>query len=107
MTNDQLNRLVQTRTERIEEMLTAKAEEYARGDRLSNFKEAAVQLHCTPEKALLSFVTKHWIALGYFVEDLENGKVQTEERWYEKIGDIINYMILLEALAVERKGTEV
>lgn len=86
-----------------EKVLGAKADEYARGDRLSNFKKAAALLECTPEAALLGFVAKHIVALTDFVKDLETGKFQSLERWAEKTGDIINYMILLEALVVERK----
>lgn len=92
------NRLFMT-----EKTLGAKADEYARGDRLSNFKKAADLMGCTPERALWGFVTKHIIALSDFINDLENGKNQTPERWEEKLQDIICYMILLDALVVERK----
>ncbi len=87
----------------IEKTLGSKADEYARaGDRLSNFKKAAQLMNCTPEKALFGFVAKHMVALSDFVNDLDNGVNQTPERWVEKTGDIINYMVLLEALVIER-----
>lgn len=86
----------------IEKVLGEKADEYARGDRLSNFKKAGKLLDCTPETALFSIASKHIIALSDFCNDLEKGCCQPIERWVEKIGDIINYMILLEALVVER-----
>ena len=86
----------------IERTLGRKAEEYARGDRLSNFKKAAHLLGCTPERALLGFVAKHLVALADFVNDLEDGKNQSIERWNEKTRDISNYMVLLEALNIER-----
>lgn len=89
-----------------EKTLGAKADEYARGDRLSNFKKAGQLMNCTPERALFGFVAKHIIALSDFIEDLEKGKNQTPERWIEKTGDIINYMILLEALLVERSQSD-
>jgi hypothetical protein len=92
------NRLFET-----ERVLGAKADEYARGDRLSNFKKAADLLGCTPERALLGFAMKHIVALADFVADLEAGKNQPMSRWTEKTGDIINYMILLEALLVDRQ----
>ena len=91
------NRLFET-----ERVLGAKAEEYARGDRLSNFKKAAGLLGCTPERALLGFVSKHIVALSDFVSDLESGHNQSLARWTEKTGDIINYMVLMEALNIER-----
>lgn len=107
MNNEDFEALIFKRKERISLILSSKAVEYARGDRLSNFKEAAEFLHCTPEKALLGFVTKHMIALRDFVEDLEKGHCASGEQWDEKLGDIINYMILLEALLEERQAVQV
>lgn len=94
--------VVNNRLYLTEKVLGSKADEYARGDRLSNFKKAAELMNCTPERALFGFVTKHIVALSDFVNDLEDGLNQTPERWTEKTGDIINYMILLEALVIER-----
>jgi hypothetical protein len=85
-----------------EKTIGAKADEYARGDRLSNFKKAATLMGCTPERALFGFVAKHIVALSDFINDLEGGKNQTPERWTEKTQDVICYMILLEGLLVER-----
>jgi len=98
--------VVKNRLFEIERTLGAKADEYARGDRLSNFKKAASLLGCTPERALLGFVTKHIVALADFVNDLEAGECQPMSRWTEKTGDIANYMILLEALLVDRASGE-
>lgn len=99
-------KLLKNRLFRIEKILGAKADEYARGDKLSNFKKASSLLNCTPEKALFGMVAKHIIALSDFIEDLEGGKFQDLKRWDEKIGNIINYMILLEALVIERYQKE-
>jgi len=94
--------VVKNRLYLTEKTLGAKAAEYARGDRLSNFKKAATLMNCTPERALFGFVAKHIVALSDFINDLENGQNQSAERWEEKIQDIICYMHLLEALLVER-----
>ena len=102
MTNEEFESLVNNRLYLIKKTLNTKANEYARGDSLSNFKQAGHLLHCTPERALLGFVVKHIVALADFVNDLEGGLNQTSDRWSEKIGDITNYMILLEGLIVER-----
>ncbi len=102
MKQDEFKLIVDNRLFKIEKILGAKADEYARGDRLSNFKKAAALLETTPEKALLGFVAKHIVALTDFVNDLDDGKIQSLERWDEKIGDICNYMVLLEALCIER-----
>jgi len=102
MTDTEFNEIVANRCTEINRILGKKAEEYARGDRLSNFKKAAKLVNCTPERALFGFVAKHIIALMDFIDDIDKGVVQTQDRWNEKIGDIINYMILLEALIIER-----
>ena len=102
MNNVVFNAIVANRCAEINNILGRKAEEYARGDRLSNFKKAARLFNCTPEKALRGFVGKHIIALIDYIDDIDKGVVQTQDMWDEKIGDIINYMILLEALVTER-----
>jgi hypothetical protein len=107
MTNDEfVNNIVNNRLFLTEKTLGKKADEYAHGDRLSNFKKAAGLLGTTPEAALFGFVAKHIIALSDFVADLSEGKNQSLERWTEKTGDIICYMILLEALVIERSQKE-
>ncbi len=102
MNTPEFTELINNRLFLTEKILGAKADEYARGDRLSNFKKASLLLSCTPEKALFGMVAKHIIALSDFIEDLEGGKFQDLKRWDEKLGDIINYMILLEGLVIER-----
>ena len=101
MTTEELNIIINKRCETIKSILSEKAAQYARGDRLSNFKKIAAFRHKTPEEALMGLVVKHIVALDDFVQDLP-GKNMPLEQWKEKIGDIINYMILLEALVEER-----
>jgi len=102
MNTEKFNKIVQDRIDKITMVLTAKADEYARGDRLSNFKAVAALTGCTPEKALGGLVAKHIVALYDFINDLDSDQLQVYTRWDEKIGDIINYMILLDALIQER-----
>jgi hypothetical protein len=52
MTDQEFNDLVEARLAKIKDQLALKGEEYARGDRLSNFKKAAAALGCAPERAL-------------------------------------------------------
>ena len=56
----------------------------------------------TPEHALMGLVGKHIVALYDFVNDIDKGIVQIYPRWDKKIGDIMAYMPLLEALIIER-----
>lgn len=100
MTSEELNIIVNKRCETIKLILTEKAAQYARGDRLSNFKKIAAFRHKTPEEALMGLVVKHIVALDDFIQDLPDKKMPIEQ-WEEKIGDIINYMILLEAMVKE------
>lgn len=87
------------RLSQIAVVLGGKAKEYAQdGDRLYNFKVAARMNDETPAKALWGMATKHLVS----VTDLIDGKLErTPEMVDEKIGDMINYLILLEAILKE------
>jgi hypothetical protein len=80
-------------------VLLTKAEEYASDeDRLHNFKLASHLTGGTPEQALWGFLVKHLVSIHDMVL---NGKEYSFEVWDEKIGDSINYLILLKALVEE------
>lgn len=105
MTDKEFRRVVGTVTRNIKSTLVTKGSEYARGDRLSNFKRAGELSHSTPEMALRGMLTKHIISIYDMIDDLENGKKLTPNDWWvwnEKIIDSINYHILLRALLTER-----
>ena len=66
--------------------------------------------NCTPERHLMFLNSKHLISINDMVTEL-NDKVQMAAflepekaiaKWEEKIGDAINYLILLEGLVKER-----
>ena len=90
--------------DKIQETMMSKNSEYAREDMLSNIKGSAALLGTTPEKATMSLVSKHIVALCAFVNDLDKGIVQPLDRWDEKITDTIIYMILLYILRREKNG---
>ena len=94
--------IVRDRLKSTEQTLIKKAGEYARGDRLSNFKQIAALLGVTPEQALIGLVSKHIVAVVDFIKDIDRGVIQPYEQWDEKIGDINAYMILLDAMIQER-----
>ena len=103
MNAERFNKTVGTVIKGIQNTLMKKAEEYARGgDRLSNFRQAAFRRGCTPEEALRGMATKHEVAIDDFINDLANGKLMRYDQWLEKIGDSINYNILLLGLIQER-----
>ena len=96
------NKVVEERLTKTKDTLVAKAEEYARGDRLSNFKKVAAFRRLEPEDVLFGMVIKHIAAIDDFIKDLSGGTNQPYDRWDEKMGDIIAYMVLLDALVQER-----
>ena len=102
MNDSDFSAVVQRRIKMILESLDVKAKEYARGDRLHNFKRAADLKQETPEKALIGFWTKHLVSLLDMVDDLDRGVNHPAKLWDEKITDAVNYLVLLEALIVER-----
>lgn len=103
MTTEEFGKVIRERVDKIWESLGRKGKEYARGDRLSNFKRSAEKLRCTPERALLGMAVKHDTSILDMVEDLESGCSNAPlALWEEKIGDAINYLILLEGLVRER-----
>lgn len=85
--------------------LQKKAEEYAgEVDRLENFKRAGVLQDVEPETALVGMWAKHVVSVVDIVEKLEMYMAEpAAELVEEKITDVINYMILLEALFAERR----
>jgi len=101
MNNQEFSDLMETRFERTRAVLAKKASEYARGDRLSNFKRAAAAMGCTPERACLGMLMKHLISIIDMVNDVDQGGGHILPMWDEKLGDAINYLILLEGLVTE------
>ena len=96
--------VLEKRIKSIKGVLGAKAGEYASGDdRLHNFKIAARIENVTPEKALKGMMVKHEVSIQDLIRYTEESPEKiTEYLINEKIGDCINYLILLEALLKER-----
>ena len=103
MNTNLFNALVEGRIGKIRAVLANKAREYSSAtDMLHNFKRGAAIFECTPERHNLFLNSKHLISIQDMVADLDAGKVALVEQWEEKIGDAINYLILLEGLVKER-----
>ena len=105
MKQEQFEEILNKRIDSIKETLQYKAKEYASStDRLHNFKVAARVDKETPEEALWGMAKKHLVS----IIDIKNYcgiTVFPESMIKEKIGDMINYLILLEALLTERYGS--
>lgn len=95
-------------------VLNKKNKEYAPdNDKMHNFKRAGKMEQCTPEKALIGMWVKHIISLLDIVDNIDadeddalmqicNGEGLTVELLEEKIGDAINYLVILEAMIKNR-----
>jgi hypothetical protein len=96
--------LLERRIGLIKETLNAKAKEYATTyDRLSNFKRQALLKGDNPAGALLGNLSKHLVSVISMIDSYGEDKCPTEKEVDEKIGDSINYLILLEAIFKERR----
>jgi hypothetical protein len=102
MRKEDFSKRVEKRIDLIRQTLLTKHKEYAKDDNVfRNFDEAAggFSLHSTSAEVLWSYMTKHLVSIKDIVSD--NVPV-TNELVSEKIGDVINYLILLEAMLNEK-----
>lgn len=106
MTAAEFDAILSARLDKIKSVLASKGAEYASDkDRLHNFKRAASDFPSSgidgPADALLGMMRKHWVSIADLVDrKATNGEVG-RAAIDEKIGDAINYLILLEAILVE------
>jgi len=100
MTNQRFDEILKNRIGAMETVLANKAAEYSGdGDRLHNFKIAARMDGTTPEQAWKGMFLKHLVSIWDMIGQpgMENPHLIDE-----KIGDAINYLVLLEAMLIER-----
>lgn len=105
MPNEFMNDIILNRVKSIGNVLHTKALEYVRNnDRLHNFNVGAELENKTREDVLHSFFLKHYISYLDMLTDIREGKLPTADYVDEKIGDMINYLILQEA-SIKQKIT--
>jgi hypothetical protein len=103
MTEEEFNALVDRRLDLIREVLITKGKEYRRNnDPLHNFNVASRVNNTTREKALWGFALKHYVSFLDMLDDIEKNKLPKKEYVEEKIGDLINYLVLCEASIKDR-----
>jgi hypothetical protein len=103
MTEEEFNALVDRRLDLIREVLITKGKEYRRNnDPLHNFNVASRINNTTREKALWGFALKHYVSFLDMLDDIEKNKLPKKEYVEEKIGDLINYLVLCEASIKDR-----
>lgn len=98
MLAEEFEKIINLRLTLCRDTLTRKAAEYATEDRLHNFKVAAQMQDVTPVQALAGMMAKHTVSI---YDMCTSGDVYPPEMWAEKIGDSINYLLLLDALVRE------
>ena len=103
MNQTKFNWLVQQQLTKCQQLLVSKGIEYQAGDIdvLHNFKVAGRVRNITPERALLGMELKHYVSIMDIVDNIENS-LPSLDKLDEKITDEINYLLLLNALILER-----
>jgi len=101
--SEQFDAFLQGTFAKIDDVLSGKRNEYAPGDdtsRFHNFEVAAAFNDITPEQALWGMLTKHLVSLSDMVKnDVTDYSLA---QWDEKIGDAVNYLILLWGLVASQ-----
>lgn len=80
------------------QLLLKKHTEYATEDHFHNFNVAASLQGITPQQALVGMMDKHVVSVHDLVNDHAEGRDIPVEMWQEKIGDNINYLLILWAM---------
>lgn len=107
MTTEEFDKVIERRVELINTVMRSKNREYATdADKFHNFKSArGISFHCTQEKVAWEFMTKHLQSIKDMLEKVDKGghnSVPNADYIEEKIGDAINYLILIEGMLKER-----
>lgn len=98
MRTEQFNNIITAMLDNCQTTLICKAKEYATEDRLHNFKVAANLQNTSSVKALGGMMCKHTVSI---FDMINSGEEYPLEMWDEKLGDQINYCLLLRALVEE------
>ena len=93
------NEVVENTLGACRDLLLNKNAAYNAGtDKLASFKKAAGITGGTQEQALWGMAAKHLVSISDMVK---SGEIYPPDVWDEKIGDMINYGVLLRACVEE------
>jgi hypothetical protein len=102
MTNEQFMIEVENSHNRSKKLLIKKEKEYSNGrDRLEQFHRAGAAQNIKPTEALMGMATKHFTAMADMVK---NPLDYSLKEWDERITDLRNYTLLLDALVRDMRG---
>ena len=95
---EHFDQVLEDRLKKIRMSLLIKGKEYRRNnDPLHNFNRGSKLSGQSREKVLWGFAPKHHVSFLDMLDDMDAGKFPNVETVDEKIGDLINYLILCEA----------
>ena len=95
---EHFDQILEDRLRKIRMSLLIKGKEYRRNnDPLHNFNRGSKLSGQSREKVLWGFALKHHVSFLDMLDDMDAGKFPKMETVDEKIGDLINYLILCEA----------
>lgn len=105
MTPQDFHKLQEQLFTELRQLHAIKSGEYASdADKLANFRAAGLRQSLLPEQVLLVYLDKHFAAICNYIQDLtRNISRPRSESIHGRIRDGIVYLILLEALLVERR----
>jgi len=102
MTHEEFNVVLNETIRKCKSTLATKKDIYASDlDRLDNFKQASSLQKCSQAQALWGMLSKHLVALSEYIKLDASGYAITAEEFEEKLGDSINYLILLRGILKE------
>lgn len=103
MNNKDFYELVERRKQKITEVLIEKGKEYSTdNNKLHNFDKAARMRNISRERALDGMLLKHLVSVDDIIDNIDKGILPSRKLLDEKIGDCINYYILLEASIIDK-----
>lgn len=79
-------------------LITKNASYNTNTDPIGNFKKAAILQGISNRQALIGMMDKHVVSIHDMVNRTTKGETFTDEVWKEKIGDNINYLLILYAM---------
>lgn len=99
MNKTEFEKIFESRVSKTRDLLITKASHYASdSDRMHNFKRAGNIKHIHPCDALDGMLLKHLTSYYDILGKINNGERIPQETIDEKLGDIITYFFLQEAL---------
>lgn len=98
MNTQTFNTAIEDQIQRCKDTLIQKSDYGTDTDRLHNFQAYADLAGVTLEQACGGFLGKHIVSIYDLIREGAQGTASTRDIWDEKIGDAINYLLILSAI---------